>query len=109
MHSVNFEVNDDTGAASIHGIIKAVDIRHHGDLRGAQPYCTCYAVAAGGYSTATKPSIRVEGLTGDRLNMSIRHTRTVTVRNNVSRNRTSANFPGSNAISFTGNIRIDRR
>ncbi len=109
LHSIDFEVNDDTGAASIRGIVDGVDIRHHGDLRGAQAYCTCYAVAAAGYSTATKPSIVVENLTGDRLRMTIRHTAHVTVRKNVSRVRTVANFPGSQSVSFTSNTRIHKR
>ncbi len=109
LHGVDFEVNDDASAASIRGVVEGVDIRHHGDLPAASDHCTCYAVAAGGYSTATKPSIRVQDLTGDVLQMTIRDTAGVVVRDNVSDASTTADFPGSGSITFSGNVRITRK
>ncbi len=107
LHGVDFEVNDDASARSVKGVVAGVDIRHTGDLPAAREHCTCYAVAAEGYSTATKPSIRVEGLTGDVLRMTIRHTAQVVVRDNVSGARATARFPGSDSVIFSGNTRID--
>ncbi len=109
LHGVDFEVNDDASARSIQGVVDGVDIRHTGDLPAAREHCTCYAVAAEGYSTATKPSIRVEGLTGDVLRMTIRHTAQVVVRDNVSGARATARFPGSDSVIFSGNTRITRQ
>ena len=109
LHGVDFEVNDDASARSIQGVIDGVDIRHTGDLPGARAHCTCYAIAAGGYSTATKPSIRVQDLTGDVLRMTIRHTAQVIVRDNVSGARATARFPGSGSVIFSGNTRISRQ
>ncbi len=109
MHSVDFEVNDATGAASIRGVVDAIDIRRPGDLPAASEYCTCFAIAAAGYSSDTKPSIRVENVTGDILRMSIRNTASVIVRNNVSDTNTTADFPGSGSITFSGNVRITRQ
>jgi hypothetical protein len=106
LHGVDFEVNDAIGAASIRGIVEGVDIRHHGDLPGIES--TSYAVAAGGYSTATKPSIRVQDLTGDVLRITIRNTAEVIVRDNVSDKRTTADFPGSDSVKFAKNTRIKR-
>jgi hypothetical protein len=106
LHGINFEVNDDRGARSIRGVVDDVDIRRHGDLPGVP--ADSYAVAAGGYSTATKPSVLVKDLTGDQLRITIRHTASVTVRNNVSDKSTTANFPGSDSIEFRDNTRIKR-
>lgn len=107
LHGVDFEVNDATGAASIRGIVDGVDIRHHGDIPGVE--LTSYAIAAGGYSTATKPSMMVQNVTGDVLKMTIRNTANVTVRNNVSDSSTFANFPGSGSVAFTNNLRISKQ
>ena len=60
LFGVDFEPNNDVGAMSIRGVVDGVDIRHYADLPAAKGSCTCYAVAAGGYSTATKPSMTVE-------------------------------------------------
>jgi hypothetical protein len=109
LHAIDFEVNDATGAASIRGVVDGVDIRHAGDLSAASAYCTCYAIAAAGYSTDTKPSIRVENVTGDWLRMTIRNTASVIVRNNESDTATTADFPGSGSITFSGNVRITRQ
>ena len=109
LHAIDFEANDDRGANSIRGIIDGIDIRHQGDLSATSPYCTCYAVAAAGYSTATKPSIQVSNVTGDRLRMTIRNTASAVVRNNVSDTATTADFPGSGSVTFSGNIRITRQ
>ena len=98
-----------TGARSIRGVVDGTDIRDHGDLPAASAYCTCYAVAAGGYSAATKPSIRVQNLTGDVLRMTIRDTASVIVRDNVSDTSTTADFPGSGSVTFSGNVRITRK
>ncbi len=91
LHGIDFEVNDSTGASSIRGVVDGVDIRSHGDLPGIEP--SSYAVAAGGYSSDTKPSVLVENVTGDRLRMTIRNTASVIVRNNVSDETTTADFP----------------
>ena len=107
LHGVDFEVNDAAGAASIRGVVDGVDIRLHGDIPDIE--LTSYAIAAGGYSTTTKPSMLVENVTGDRLRMTIRNTASVTVRNNVSDKRTTADFPGSDSVTFRGNTRIRRK
>jgi hypothetical protein len=104
LHGVDFEVNDATAAASIRGVVDGIDIRRHGDL----DIDSSYAVAAGGYSTATKPSMLVQNLTGDNLKMTIRYTASVIVQSNVSDASTSADFPGCGTISFSGNTRITR-
>ena len=104
---IDFEPNDDVGAASIRGVVDGVDIRHHGDLPGIES--TSYAVAAGGYSTATKPSMVVQNLTGDHLRLTIRDTASVIVRDNVSDDGTTADFPGSDSVEFTGNVRITQQ
>ena len=107
--SIDFEVNDATGAGSIRGIVDGVDIRSQGDLPAAHAYCTCYAVAAEGASSATKPSITVQNLTGDNLQMSIKNTAHVIVRHNVSRRSTTARFPGVGSVTFSRNTRIARQ
>ena len=109
LHGVDFEANDATGAASIRGVVDGVDIRRPGDLAAASESCTCYAVAAGGSSSTSKPSIRVENVIGDRLRMTIRDTDTVVVRNNTSDTDTTADFPGSGSVTFSGNTRIARQ
>ena len=107
--SIDFEVNDATGAGSIRGVVDGVDIRRHGDLPAARSWCTCWAVAAEGATSATKPSITVQNLTGDDLRMTIKDTGRATVRHNVSDTRTIARFPGSDSITFSGNSRIARQ
>jgi hypothetical protein len=107
LHAIDYEVNNSTGAASIIGVVDGVDIRRFGDLPGTGS--AGYAVAAGGYSSATKPSMLVQNLTGDFLRMTIRNTANVIVRNNVSDSSTTADFPGSSSITFTNNIRITRK
>ena len=109
LHAIDFEVNNATGAGSIRGIVDGVDIRSQGDLPAAHAYCTCYAVAAEGASSATKPSITVQNLTGDVLQMSIKDTAVVIVRDNVSDTSTTAAFPGSGSVTFSGNTRITRQ
>ena len=109
LHAIDFEVNDATGARSIQGVVDSVHIRRHGDLSAARRYCTCYAVAAGGYSSVTKPSILVEDLTGDHLRIVIHHTARVVVRNNVSRVNTTARILDLGSVTFSGNTRISRQ
>ena len=104
LHGVDFEANNDTGAGSIVGVVDGVDIRHPGDLG----IYTGYAVAAVGYSSATKPSMLVQNLTGDKLRMIIYDTASVIVRNNVSDTTTTAEFSGCGTVSFSGNTRISR-
>ena len=106
LHGVDFEPNSDAGAGSIVGIVDFVDIRRYGELPGIES--SSYAIAAAGYSTATKPSMLIENLTGDVLRMTIRNTASVTVRNNVSDASTTADFPGSGSVTFTGNVRISQ-
>ena len=106
LHGINFEVNDDTGARSIVGVVDGIDIRRVGDLPAVN--LTAYAVAAGGASDATKPSMRVQNLTGDVLRMTIRDTASVVVTGNVSGSSTTANFPGCGSVTFTGNVGISK-
>ena len=106
--SIDFEANDATGAASIRGVVDGVDIRSHGDLE-IDGQGSSYAVAAGGYSAATKPSMVVQNVTGDDLRMTIRNTASVTVQDNVSDTSTIADFPGCGTVVFTGNVRIARQ
>ena len=105
LHAIDFEVNDDTAANSIAGIVDRVDIRRHGELYTGG---SSYAVAAGGYSTATKKSMLVTNLTGDLLRMTIRNTAVVSVTSNVSDTSTTASFPGSSSVTFTLNMRISK-
>jgi hypothetical protein len=104
LHGINFEVNDDRGANSIRGVVDGVDLRRIGTLPKV-PYGS-YAVAAGGYSTARKQPMVVKNVTGDYLNMTIRHTADVVVTSNVSERRTIANFRASPSVRFSGNVRI---
>jgi hypothetical protein len=107
LHGIDFEVNNAIGAESIRGVVDGVDIRLHGDIPGIE--LTSYAIAAGGYSTAIKPSMLVENVTGDRLRMTIRHTAEVVIRNNISDVATTADFPGSQLVTFADNVRISRK
>ena len=84
-----------------------VDIRNHGEF-SAEAGSSSYAVAAAGYSSATKPSMLVENVTGDRVKMIIRNTTSVTIRNNVSDTDTTADLADLGTVTFTGNIRITR-
>ncbi|MFN8619353.1 MAG: hypothetical protein U0869_01240 [Chloroflexota bacterium] len=105
LHGVDFEVNNDTGASSIRGIVDGTDIRRYGDL----PVDTGdYAVAALGFSTATKPSLVIQNLTGDALRITVGWTASVVVRNNVSDSATMAYFTGCGSVTFNGNTRITR-
>jgi hypothetical protein len=106
LYGIDFEVNDATGAASIRGVVDGVDIRQYGELSVES---STYAVAAGGYSTATKPSMVVQNLTGDDLRMTIHNTATVTIKNNISDTSTTADFPGCGSVTFTGNILITKQ
>ncbi len=105
LFGIDFEPNNDEGATSIRGVVDGVDIRNYGELPTG---LYSYALAAAGYSTATKPSMLVQNVTGDILRMTIRNTASVTVRNNVSDTATVADFPGSSSITFTDNVRITR-
>ncbi len=107
LFGIDFEANDATEARSIRGIVDGVDIRHHGDLvTGLYSYAVA---AAGHYTDATKPSMLIQNLTGDRLNMTINNTSSVIVRNNVSDTATTADFTSCASVSFTDNVRITRQ
>jgi hypothetical protein len=106
LHGIDFEPNNDVGATSIRGIVDGVDIRSYGDIPGIES--SSYAVAAGGYSDATKPSMLIQNLTGDVLRMTIRNTASVTVQYNVSDAETTADFPGSDSVTFADNVRISK-
>ena len=106
LHGIDFEVNDDVAANSIAGIVDGIDIRRHGDLPGIES--SSYAVAAGGYSSATKKSMVIQNVTGDVLRMTIRNTASVTITVNTSDTSTTADFPGSSSVTFTSNTRISR-
>jgi hypothetical protein len=107
LFGIDFEVNDAAGAASIRGVVDRVDIRRHGEFAAAIG-TSSYAVAAGGYSTATKPSMLIQNLTGDTLRMTIRYTASVTIQNNVSDTSTTVDLPGCGTVVFSGNVRITR-
>jgi hypothetical protein len=106
LHGIDFEVNNDKGAASVKGVVDGVDIRRVQDLPAVG--FDGYAIAAGGYSSATKQSMIVRNVTGDLLNMTIRDTAEVTVTGNVSDVQAIADFPGSDLVTFSDNVRITR-
>lgn len=105
MHAINFEVNVSTGARSIRGVVDGVDIRRYGDLPIDSGN---YAVAALGWSTAIKPSMVIQNLTGDQLRITVGWTADVVVRNNVSDTASTATFPGCDSVTFAANTRIKR-
>lgn len=107
LHGVDFEPNNDEGAESIIGLVRGVDIRRAEglDVFGLHGY----AVAAAGYSTRTKPSLVIENLTGDQLDIAIYNTASVVVRGNVSDTATTAGFWDSGAVIFEDNVRITKR
>jgi hypothetical protein len=102
---IDFEVNDDTGARSIDAVVDDVDIRDHGEFPG---YSTDYAIAAAGYSRATKRSIEIRNVTGNKLTMTIQDTARVVIRHNVSDRRVRISTPRSSSVTFSGNTRISR-
>jgi hypothetical protein len=106
LHGIDFQVNNDKGAASVKGVVDGVDIRRVQDLPAVG--FDGYAIAAGGYSSATKQSMIVRNVTGDLLNMTIRDTAEVTVTGNVSDVQAVADFPGSDLVTFSDNVRITR-
>ncbi len=108
LHGLDFEPATMAAGTSIRGVVQGVDVRHHTQLPTGN---TGYAVAAGGNvrdvpMQPTKISMLVEDVTGDCLRMTIRDTKTVIVRNNISDVATFASFERSHLISFTGNVRI---
>jgi hypothetical protein len=105
LHGIDFECNDVTGCQSVRGIVSGTDIRTFGEL-GIES--STYAVAAGGYSTATKPYVRVDRITGDRLRVTLRNSADCRLTNSVSDVATTADFPGCAAVTFSGNSRITR-
>ncbi|MFN8619373.1 MAG: hypothetical protein U0869_01340 [Chloroflexota bacterium] len=105
LHGVDFEVNNDTGASSIRGIVDGTDIRRYGDLPVES---STYAVAGLGFSTATKPSMVIQNLTGDHLGIIVGWTASVIVRNNVSDTLATARFPECDTVTFVANTRIIR-
>ncbi len=107
LHGVDFEPNNDEGAGSIVGVVRGVDIRRAGglDVHGLRGY----AIAGAGFSTATKPSLVIEDLTGDELDIALYDTASVVVRRNVSDLETTARFFDCGAVDFANNTRITRR
>ncbi len=107
LHGIDFEPDNVQAGASIRGVVQGVDIRAIGQLDIGY---TSYAIAVGGNyhgaPTPTKISMRVEGVTGDCLRMTIRNTAKVVVRDNISEVPTGASLSGSLLISFAGNVRI---
>ncbi len=109
LFGIDFEPNDDVGARSIDGLVDGVDIRRVTDLPATASHASGpYAVAAGGYSGATKARIEVRNLTGDRLRMTIRDTTKVLVCGNISRKRTTVDITGGTDVAFFGNVRMTR-
>ena len=109
LFGIDFEPNDDVGANSIDGLVSGVDIRRVTDLAATASHASGpYAIAAGGYSDASKLSMRVANVTGDRLRMTVRNTTSVVVCDNVSDSETTADLPGSTSVVFVGNVRITR-
>ncbi len=105
LHGIDFEANDATEARSIIGVVDGIDIRHYGELPIA---VRNYAVAASGSKAGMKQSLVVRYITGDSLRMTIRNTRVVSVRNNVSETRATIDFPRSSSVTFSGNTRLTR-
>ena len=106
-HDIDFEPSTDVEATSIRGVVEGIDLRHHGELDSGSEG---YAVAAGGtgryVEPPIKPSLRIENVTGDDLDMTVRSTASVIVCNNVSDEPTTIDLPGSGHITFIGNVRI---
>ena len=108
LDSIDFEPNNDLGATSISGIVSDIRLTRHGDLPGAAAHGP-YAIAAGGYSTATKKRIDIQRVTGDNMRMTIRNTAIVIIQNNISDVATIADFPGVGSLTFTNNTRITKQ
>lgn len=106
LHGIDFESNDTAGSQSIKGIVSGVDFRNIGEL--SIPNEDHYAIAAGGDSTGKKQSMLIQNNTGSLLNMTIRNTLDVRVKNNSSDTQTQADFPGSTVNEFTNNVRITK-
>jgi hypothetical protein len=108
LHGVDFEPNNDQGAESIIGIVDGVDLRRFGDLDVVG--LTGYAVATASAATSAKrPSILVQNVTGDELRMAIWDTAAATITNNVSDSHAVAEFPGTDTVTFADNVNIARR
>ena len=102
---MDFEVNNDEGAASIMGVVDGVDIRRVQDLPALG--FDGYAIAAGGYSSATKQSMMVqERHRRPAEHDHPRHRRSHGDWNNVSDVPAVADFPGCENVTFSDNIRI---
>lgn len=108
LDNIDFEPNDDLGAMSILGIVSDIRLTRWGNLPGAAQHGP-YAIAAGGYSTATKKRIDIQRVTGDNMRMTIRNTAIVIVQDNTSDVATIADFPGVGSLTFTNNIRITKQ
>jgi hypothetical protein len=109
LFGIDFEPNDEVGAKSLDGLVDGVDIREVTDLPAAASHASGpYAIAAGGYSSAAKPSIQVVNTTGDRMRMTIRDTAIVVICNNHSDQTTTVDVPGSPEVIFSGNVGISR-
>ena len=107
LHGIDFEPNNDEGAMSIVGVVRGVDIRRSEglDVFGLHGY----AVAAAGYSTAPKPSLVIEDLTGDQLDMRIHNTASLVIRGNVSDTQTDGRTSSIRGqVDFRDNVRIRR-
>ena len=110
LFGIDFEPNNDVGANSIDGVIRGVDIRQVTDLPATASHASApYAIAAAGYSTATKRGLRIEQVTGEDLRMTVRDTEVVVICSNVSDTATTADFPGVGSLVFSGNVGITKQ
>lgn len=109
LFGVDFEPNDDVGARSIRGTVIGTDIRDVVSLESASVHAEApYAIAAAGKSQATKQSVRVEAVTGDHLQMTIRDTEAAIVCDSVSDREATVSFVRTQNVAFFGNERLAR-
>ena len=107
LHGVNFEPSIAVEARSIRGVVDGIDIRHHGELPTGR---TDFAVAAAGHPIGTgsivKPFVHIVRVTGDSVRITVRDTSRVVICQNVSDMWTTADFAGSDMITYGDNRRI---
>jgi hypothetical protein len=108
LHGIDVEPNDAVEAASSRVVVYGVSLRHIGTFRAYTGY-PGYAISAGwGYLGKMKPSILIQGNTGDRLSIVVMKTSSVKVLNNRSDLSAIAEVISSTSVSFSGNIGIRR-
>lgn len=99
---IDFEPNDDVGAQSIDGLVSGTRLDHWGNLPLAAAHGP-YAIAAGGYSTASKKKLVITGVTGDQLKMTLRDLPNVSVTGCTSDAAATVGFVRCGTVTFTGN------